>query len=89
MWRKKKSAKVLIVSDDSEISKIVADNKSLPICNQTSVESCEKAFQVATSGSPCFDFLITDLAKLQMDGVKFAKKFIRLSPSTKVIYMIP
>jgi DNA-binding NtrC family response regulator len=89
MRGKKKSAKVLIVGDSSELSKIIADNKSLLKCEQTSVESCEKALQVATGGSTSFDFLVTDLAKLEMAGVDCAKQFVKLSPSTKVIYMIP
>ena len=89
MWGKKKSAKVLIVGDNSEISKIVADSNFLLKCQQTSVESCEKALQVVTGGSTSFDFIVTDLTKLEVDGVDFSKQFVNLSPSTKVIYMIP
>lgn len=89
MWGKKKSAKVLIVGDNSEISKFIAESKFLLKCEQTSVENCEKALQVVTGGSSSFDFLVTDLAKLKVDDVDFSKQFMKLSPSTKIIYMIP
>jgi DNA-binding NtrC family response regulator len=89
MWGKKKSAKVLIVSDNSETTQIVADSKYLLQCKQTKVKSCEKALRVVTGGLHSFDFLVTDMAKLNVDGADFAKEFHKLSPSTKVIYMIP
>ena len=89
MWGKKKSAKVLIVGNNSELFKIVAANKSLLNCKQTRVKSREKALQVALSGTTFFDFLVTDLMNIKMDDEDFAKKFNKLSPSTKVIYMIP
>ena len=89
MWGKKKSATCLIVGDSSAISKIIDDSKSLQECEKTRVESCKKALQVATGGSTLFDFLVTDLTKLEMDDVDCTKQFVKLSPSTKVIYMIP
>ena len=89
MGGKKKSATVLIVGNNSELSKIVAANKSLLNCKQTSVDSCEKALQVAISGTTFFDFLVTDLMNIKMDDEDFTKQFKKLSPSTKVMYLIP
>ena len=89
MGSKKKSAKVLIVGNNSELSRIVAANKSLLNCKQTRVKSCEKALQVASGGTTFFDFLVTDLVNIKMDNEDFANQFKKLSPSTKVIYMIP
>ena len=89
MGGKKKSATVLIVGNNSELSKIVAANKSLLNCKQTRVKSCEKALQVALNGTTFFDFLVTDMMNIKMDDEDFAKKFKKLSPSTKIMYMIP
>ena len=86
MGKKKISARVLIVGDNSEISRIVADSKSLLKCKQTKVKSCEEALEVVTGGSTSFDFIVTDLAELRMDC---AKQIAKLSPSSKIVYMIP
>lgn len=89
MGIKKKSAKVLIVGNNSELSKFVAGNKPLIKCKQTRVKSCEKALQLAAGDTTFFDFLVTDLINLKMDDEDFALQFKKFSPSTKVIYMIP
>ena len=89
MGSKKKSAKVLIVGNNSELSKFVAGNKPLIKCKQTRVKSCEKALQLASDDTTFFDFLVTELINPQMDDEDFANQFKKLSPSTKVVYMIP
>ena len=89
MGGKKKSTKVLIVGNNSELSENFTANKSFLNCNQTSVKSCEKALQIAAGDTTFFDFLVTDLINQKMDDEDFATQFNKLSPSTKVIYMIP
>ncbi len=89
MGGKKKSAKVLIVGNDYELSENFAANKSFLNCKQTRVKSCEKALQLAAGDTTFFDFLVADLMNLNMDDEDFATQFKKLSPSTKVIYMIP
>ena len=89
MGSKKKSAKVLIVGNNSELSENFAANKSFLNCKQTRVKSCEKALQLAAGETTFFDFVVTELINQKMDDEDFAKQFKKLSPSTKVIYMIP
>ena len=85
---KKKSPTVLIVGDNPDLFRIVAGNKSLLKCKQTRVKNCDKALEVASHNSTFFDFLVTDLASPKVNDDDFAEQFIKLSPMTKVMYMI-
>jgi DNA-binding NtrC family response regulator len=85
---KKKPPKVLIVGDDPELFRIVANNNSLLNCEKKKVKQCDKALQVASEEVTFFDFLVTDLASTKINVEEFAEQFIRLSPSTKVIFTI-
>lgn len=85
---KKKSPKVLIVGDDPELLRLVSDNSFLLKCTKKKVPYCEKALQVASEDLTSFDFLVTDLVNPKVNDEDFVEQFIRLSPSTKVIFAI-
>jgi DNA-binding NtrC family response regulator len=86
---KKKSQRVLIVANNPELSSLVEGNESTLRGNQTRVNSYEEALEIASKEATYFDFLITDLESPNVKGEDFAKQFIKLSPSTKVVYIIP
>ena len=86
---KEKSAKVLFVGDKYQISKLVAAKHTLLNNKSIRVTPCEKALQIAARHPSFFDLLITDIMTPEVNGEDFAKQFNKLSPMTKVIYMIP
>ena len=85
---KKKSPCLLIVGDDPELFRAVAENSFLPQCTQKRVKHCEKALEIASEDVPVFDFLITDLATPKVNDEDFAEQYVRLSPATQVIFTI-
>jgi DNA-binding NtrC family response regulator len=84
---KKKSLKVLIVGDNSQISKIVSDKETLLGDKPIRVKHCKKALEVASRHPSFFDLLVTDIMP-QVNDEDFAEQFTKLSPRTKVVYMI-
>lgn len=85
--RKKKSVKVLIVGDYSQIVDIVAKEKTLLSHKLIKVSNGKKALQVASKQLP-FDFLFTDIKEPEINGVGFVEQFTKLYPKTEVLYMI-
>ena len=84
---KKKSAKVLIVGNNPQLSKTVEGKKSLLDFTQTNVSRCDEALQVA-SKQPPFDLLFTDITMSETERVDFTEQFSKISPKTEVIYTI-
>ena len=83
-----KSTKVLIVGDNYQISKIVNEKKSLLSHKPIRVSHCKKALQVASRHPSSFDLLLTDIMTQNVNGKNFVLEFAKLSPKTKVVYMI-
>jgi DNA-binding NtrC family response regulator len=84
----KKSAKVLIVEDNYQISNIVKEKKTLLSHKPISVSRCKKALQVASRHPSSFDLLLTDIMTQKVNGEDFAQEFAKLSPRTQVVYII-
>jgi CheY-like chemotaxis protein len=82
-----KSAKVLIVGNNPQISEIVAEKKTLLSHKPIRVTHGEEALKIA-SRQPPFDLLLTDIMTPEVNGEDFTIQFTKLSPKTKVIYMI-
>ena len=85
--RKKKSRKVLVVSNDPQMADFFAGKKTLLDYESIKVSNGELAFQVAAKQSP-FDLLIADILTPEINGEDFADKFTKLYPKTDVLYMI-
>jgi len=81
---KKKFAKVLIVGSNLQISSFVAGQEISLAHKPIRVPHCKKALKVASRHPSYFDLLYTDI----MTYEDFAKQFAKLSPKTKVVYMI-
>jgi len=85
---KKKSAKVLIVGGNSQISKLVAEQETSLTHKPIRISHCKKALKVASRHPSYFDLLFTDIMTYEVNDEDFAKQFAKLSPKTQVVYMI-
>ena len=85
---KKKSAKVLIVGSIPQISNLVAEQEISWDQKPIRVSNCKKALKVASRHPSCFDLLFTDIMYYEVNDEDFAKQFVKLSPKTKVVYMV-
>jgi len=85
---KKKSPKVLIVSDNSELCKMVAEQEVSFANKPITISHCKKALKVASRHPSYFDLLYTDILTFEVDGQDFANQFARLSPKTQIFYTI-
>ena len=85
---KKKSAKVLIVGSNPQISNLVAEQEILLAHKPIRVSNCKKALKLASRHPSCFNLLFTDIMSYEFNGEDFAKQFVKLSPKTKVVYMV-
>ena len=85
---KKKSAKVLIVGGNPQMSNLVAEQEILLAHKPIRVSNCKKALKVASSHPSHFDLLFTDIMTYEVNNEDFAKQFAKLSPKTQVVYMI-
>ena len=90
----RKAAKtVLVVSDAPRISDIIAKQKSFNGCKTILAFNGEEALRIASRHRP-IDFLYTDImldngySMPEINGVDFARQFIKLYPKTSVLYMI-
>jgi len=84
-----KSEKILIVADNDQVSRMVKREKPSSSLCPLRVPNCRKALQIASRHPSFFDVLLTDIDNHQVDDEDFATKFNKLSPRTKVVYMIP
>jgi DNA-binding NtrC family response regulator len=84
----KESSKVIIVGDNYQISKIVLDEKTLLSYKPIRVKHCNKALKVASRHPSFFDLLFTDIMPQEVNGEDFAEQFTKLSPRTKIVYVI-
>ncbi|KPJ98760.1 MAG: hypothetical protein AMJ60_07280 [Desulfobacterales bacterium SG8_35] len=84
---------VLVVGDDPKISDILAEQESAYGCKPILAANGEEAFRIALQHPPV-DFLYADLmldngyTMPEINGVDFARAFIKLYPKTDVLYMI-
>ena len=85
---KKKSAKALIVGSNPQISNLVAEQEILLAHKPIRVSHCKKALKIASRHPSYFDLLFTDIMTYEVNDEDFAKQFAKLSPKTKVVYMI-
>ena len=85
---KKKSPKILIVGDNSELHKMLAEQEIFFAHKPITISQCKKALKVASRHPSYFDFLYTDILTFEVDGQDFAKQFARLSPKTQIVYTI-
>jgi DNA-binding NtrC family response regulator len=85
---KKESAKVLIVGSNPQISNLAAEQETLLAHKPIRVPHCKKALKVASRHPSYFDLLFTDIMTYEANDEDFAKQFAKLSPETKVVYMI-
>ena len=85
---KKKSAKVLIVGSNPQISNLVAEQEILLAHKPIRVLHCKKALKVASRHPSYFNLLFTDIMTYEVNDEDFAKQFVKLSPKTKVVYMV-
>ena len=85
--RRKKSAKVLIVGNGRQISKIVAERKTFFGHKPIRVTNREEALEIVSKHPP-IDFLVTDIMMPEMPGENFVEQFTKLYPKANVIYMI-
>ena len=86
---KKKSPKVLIVGDNSELSKIVSEQETSLTHKPIRISHCKKALKVASRHPSYFDLLYADIMTYEINDQDFAKQFAILSPKTQIVYMIP
>ena len=85
---KKKSQKVLIVGNNSQLYKMVAEQEIFFAKKPITVSHCKKALKVASRHPSYFDLLFTDILTFEGDGQDFARQFARLSPKTQIVYTI-
>ena len=85
----KKSATVLIVGDDPNISGKVAKQKSLSGCRSILASNVEEAIKVAAK-QPEIDILLTDITQPDCSNeVDLTTQFHKLYPKTRILYIIP
>jgi two-component SAPR family response regulator len=87
MGNKKKSLKVLVIGDIIH-NLIVADKETLLNCKEIMVKDCVSALGITSRHPSYFDFLFTDIIGEKVNGIDFLEQFTRLSPMTKIIYVI-
>ena len=85
---RKKSHKVLIVGDNSQLNKIIAKQETTSPNKTMTVPQCKKALKVAARHPSYFDFLFTDIMTYNASNDDFAQQFAKLSPKTKIVYAI-
>ena len=82
----KNTATILIVDDESYILDMLREQLSSLGYNIITASSGKEALQKAEEFKR-IDILLTDIVMPSMNGIELAKKFNKLLPETKVIFM--
>ena len=85
----KKPEKILVVGDNPQIITAAAKKAILGKQKPVKVTSCKEAIEVASRHPSYFDLLFADINNHEVNNGDFVEQFTRLSPKTRIVYLIP